>query len=208
MDILIVEDHFITMQGYRAMLKEEIPKCNVLQALNAKEAYHNITSTSSLDLAIIDYQIPKYKKEALYTGIDIALLLKKHHPNCFICIITAYEEAATIYTIHSKAKPHALLIKQDVTDFSFIKTIFSGTTYRSDKVQKAIIAISNHQEIFNEINREILGYLKHGYKVNELENIVFLSESSIKKRIANMRAFFDAMDRNELIKKAIEQKII
>lgn len=208
MEILIVEDHLMTIKGYIAMLNKEIPKFSTIKALDAKAAYHNIVSTSDLDLAIIDYQIPKYEKRELYTGIDIALLLKKHHPNCKICMITAFAEAVKIYDINSKVRPNALLVKQDVTDFSFIKTIFSGNTYKSKKAQKAITAISNHRKIFDDINREILTYLKNGYKISELEDILSLSESGIKKRIANMRNYFSATDRNELIKKAIKENII
>ena len=208
MNVLIVEDHLMTIKGYGTLLEETMPEVSFLNAFNCQEAYLHIKTTPKLDLAIIDYQLPAFEVKKLYSGIDVALKVKRHHPNCLICIITAYEEATTIYDIHSKAQPNALIVKSDFKDFKFIKYISSRKTYLSRKVQEAIKAIDSSQLFFEDKNREIVVYLKQGFRISDIASTVELSQSAVEKRITKMREYFGATDRNDLIKKATEENII
>src|SRR5690606_26061698 len=113
MNILIVDDHLMTIEGYIALLKKEIPVSASFKALSCEGAYHSINSASVLDMAIIDYQLPEFEEKELNNGIDIALLIKKYHPKCKVIMITAYQEATIVYDIHKKVQPDALIIKND-----------------------------------------------------------------------------------------------
>lgn len=208
MNVLIVDDHLMTIKGYGTLLEETVPEGIFLNALSCQEAYLHIKATPKLELAIIDYQLPAFEAKKLYSGIDVALKVKKHHPNCFICILTAYDEATTIYDIYSRLQPNALIIKSDFKNFKFIKNISSSKTYLSRKVQEAIKAINSSQIFFEDKNREILVYLKEGFRISEIASAVGLSQSAVGKRITKMREYFGATDRNDLIKKATEENII
>src|SRR5690606_21815647 len=119
MNILIVDDHLMAIEGYIALLEKEIPAFSASKVLNCEEAYHSINSTSVFDLAIIDYQLPEFEEKGLYCGVDVALLLQEHHPKCKIIMITAYEEATIVYSIHRKVQPDALIIKSDISYTTF-----------------------------------------------------------------------------------------
>lgn len=71
MNVLIVDDHLMTIEGFIALLEKDIPEFTSFKALDCEEAYHLITSISSLDLAIIDYQLPVFEEKGIYSGIDI-----------------------------------------------------------------------------------------------------------------------------------------
>lgn len=208
MNILIADDHLMTIEGYIAWLHRELGNFNPYKAITCEEAYNIITSNRSLDLAIVDYQIPEFPAQQLRTGVDIVLLIKKLHPNCKTIVITAYEEATILYDIHKKARPDALLNKNDIT-YSTLKDCFRAENrFFSSKVSKAIETINTNEELLNDKNREILIYLKQGFKINEIANILSFSESTIQKRIAKMREIMDSKDINGLIKEATLQKII
>jgi DNA-binding NarL/FixJ family response regulator len=192
MNILIIDDHLMTVEGYINLLKKEIPVFTPFKALNCEEAYHIINSDSFLDWAIIDYQIPEFEEKELNNGIDIALLIKKHHPKCKIIMITAYQEAVIVYDIHRKARPDALIIKNDISYTTLKECFDSGNRYLSATAQKAIGIINSNEELFNEVNREILLYLKQGYKLDEIGNVLSFSESTIKKRIAKLKELLNA----------------
>lgn len=208
MNILIVDDHLMTIEGYINLLKKEIPIFTPFKALNCEEAYYLINSAPVLDIAIIDYQIPGFEEKELNNGIDIALLIKKHHPKCKIMIITAYQEAAIVYDIHKKVQPDALIIKNDISYTTFKECLTSENRYLSTTAQKAIGIINSNEELFNEVNREILLYLKQGYKLDEIGNVLSFSESTIKKRIAKLKELLNVKDISSLIKEATLQKII
>lgn len=198
----------MTVEGYINLLKKEIPVFTPFKALNCEEAYHIINSDSFLDWAIIDYQIPEFEEKELNNGIDIALLIKKHHPKCKIIMITAYQEAVIVYDIHKKARPDALIIKNDISYTTFKECLTSENRYLSVTAQKVIGIINSNEELVNDINREILLYLKQGYKLDEIGDALSFSESTIKKRIAKLKELLNAKDINSLIKEATLQKII
>jgi two-component system nitrate/nitrite response regulator NarL len=208
MNILIVDDHLMTIEGYIALLKKEIPVFTPFKALNCEEAYHIINSASVLDWAIIDYQIPGFEEKDLNNGIDIALLIKRHHPKCKVIMITAYQEAVIVYDIHRKAQPNALIIKNNISYTTFKECFDSENRYLSTTAQKAIGIINSNEELFNEVNREILLYLKQGYKLDEIGDALSFSESTIQKRIAKLKELLNAKDISSLIKEATLQKII
>src|SRR5690606_25859344 len=160
MSVLIVDDHLMTIEGYITLLKKEIPVFTPLKALNCEEAYHIITSTSVLDLAIIDYQLPEFEEKGLSSGVDVALILKKYHPKCKIIMITAYQEATTVYGIHKKVQPDALIIKNDISYITLKECLEYKGRYLSTTAQKAVTFINNNEKLLNDINREILFYLK------------------------------------------------
>lgn len=198
----------MTIEGYIALLKKEIPVFTPFKALNCEEAYHIINSASVLDWAIIDYQIPGFEEKDLNNGIDIALLIKRHHPKCKVIMITAYQEAVIVYDIHRKARPDALIVKNDISYTIFKECLTSENRYLSTTAQKAIGIINNNEELLNNTNREILLYLKQGFKIVEIGNVLSLSESTIQKRITKIRELLNVKDISSLIKEAILQKII
>jgi DNA-binding NarL/FixJ family response regulator len=208
MNVLIADDHLMTIEGYITLLQKEIPVFTPFKALNCEEVYDIIASKFALNMAIIDYQLPEFEEKELCSGVDIALLLKKHHPNCKIIIITAFQEASIIYDIHKKAQPDALIIKNDISYTTLKECLEYKGRYLSTTAQKAATFINNNAELVNDINREILFYLKQGYKLNEIDKYVPLTTSGIQKRVTRLKELFDVTDINGLIKEAIKKGIV
>lgn len=208
MNILIVDDHLMAIEGYITLLEKEISSFKVSKVLSCEEAYHSINATSVFDLAIIDYQLPEFEEKGIYCGVDVALLLKEHHPKCKVVMITAYEEATTVYNIHKKVYPDALIIKGDISYSTFKEFLKFEKRYLSATAQKAIGIINRNEELFNDVNREILFYLKQGFKIGEIGSALLMSESTVQKRIAKIRELLNAKDISSLIKEATIQKII
>ena len=57
----------------------------------------------------------------------------------------------------------------------------------------------------DDINRQILFFLSKGYKMKEVEEMVFLSGSAVQKRIASMKKAFEVSNDGSLVKEAIQQ---
>lgn len=198
----------MAIEGYMTLLEKEISSFNVSKVLNCEDAYYSIKADDVFDLAIIDYQLPEFEEKGLYCGVDVALLLKEHHPKCKVAMITAYEEATTVYNIHKKVYPDALIIKGDISYSTFKEFLKFETRYLSATAQKAIGIINQNEELFNDVNREILFYLKQGFKIGEIGSTMLMSESTVQKRIAKIRELLNAKDISSLIKEATIQKII
>ena len=101
-----------------------------------------------------------------------------------------------------------MIFKNDISYNSFKEYLYPERRYLSPTAQKAISIINNNEELFNDVNREILLYLKQGYKLDEIGTALSLGESTIQKCVAKMRALFNVSDINGLIKEVKKQGIV
>lgn len=73
-----------------------------------------------------------------------------------------------------------MIIKNDISYTTLKECLDFKERYRSTTAQKAVAVINSKEELVNDINREILFYLKQGYKLNEINEYVPLTTSGIK----------------------------
>lgn len=218
MNILLVDDHPITVDGFmNALLQVHFTKKKSVftKAHNCKEGYQAILKNSKtqkpFDLAIIDQGLPGYEEQSIRSGSDLAILIRKKMPDCKIIMITAHTEVIIIYEIAKKIRPDGLVIKNDITPDNLLKIVtevLEGYQYQSPMVKSCINEILKKELMIEDFNRQILLYLSKGFKIKELEAVIFLTTSSIQKRIIRMKKAFDITDDAGLVKEAIKQGFI
>lgn len=209
--ILLVDDHPLTVGAYRQVLQDNLPEnsytCDI--ANNAEQAYQAITgSNAGFNIAIIDHGLPAYEPQNLKSGLDIAMMLRQRMPECRIIMITAHTEMLILYDIYKLAKPEGFIIKSELTPqmlSQVIATVNGGENYRSPMVQNCIKEIWKKELMVDDINRQILFFLSKGYKMKEVEEMVFLSGSAVQKRIASMKKAFEVSSDGSLVKEAVKQ---
>lgn len=217
MHVLIVEDHPITVEAYISCLKSapffsESPQFTIVSS--CKEGYEILNSSVEsipFDLALIDQSLPIYAEGHLFNGSQLALLLQKKYFSCKIIMITSHSDIITVYDIIKKVKPLGLIIKSDVSASSLLQGIrqtLGGKIFYSPTVERILHEVWSKQLMIDDKNRQILLYLSKGYKIQELESIVLLSTSAIKRRIAHMKEEFEVSDDSSLVKEAYVQGFI
>lgn len=200
MNILLADDHLMTIEGYKAILNHS--DCHYFQAANCEEIHTLITAGKTPDVAVIDHDMPSYPEQNLETGADAALWIRQYAPECKIILITAHEEALLLYAMHRKARPDALIVKSDFTTAIFRMLVLEDIAelpYLSLKAQKAIRDVANRTTLLDPVNRELLMYLSHGFKIVQIEDFVGLSASGIQKRVSKMLQEFGASNSQELV---------
>lgn len=218
MNLLIVDDHPITVEGYWSALDHQasgIGEAVYTKAHSCEAAYLKIvnalTTGSNYDLAIIDQGLPPYPEQSLQSGSDLAVFVRKNMPECKIIMITAHTEVIIIYDIVKKVSPDALIIKNDITPEilrEVVSEVLRGNMYQSPTVKNSINEIWKKELMIEDYNRQILLYLSKGFKIKELEPIICLSSSAIQKRIIRMKEIFGVTDDSSLVKEAVKQGFI
>lgn len=212
MRILLVDDHPMTLEGYKSALVngffEHIPQFTTSN--NCRDAYREVglmaAEQQEFQLAIVDYGLPAYTEKGIENGGDMAMAIRKIMPDCRIIMITAHTEIIIIYDIAKKIRPNGLIIKNDVTPENLkavVKTVLDGNEYQSPMVKNSINEIWKKQLMIDDNNRQILLYLSKGFKIRELDQIIHLTNSTIQKRIILMKKAFEVSDDSGLIKAAI-----
>lgn len=218
MNILLIDDHPITVEGFmNSLLQINFIKKKMVFAKvhNCKDAYDailkNCKTKNPFDLAVIDQDLPSYQEKGIKSGSDLALLIRVHMPDCKIIIITAHTEIITIYDIVKKIRPDGLVVKNDITPANLQKIVtevMEGNQYHSPMVKNCINEIWKKELMIEDMNRQILLYLSKGFKIKELETLIHLTQSAIQKRIIRMKKAFDITDDAGLVKEAIKQGFI
>lgn len=198
-NILIVDDHPMTVNGYINVLSEEDfenHKLNFTKALDCEEAYHLITDpTKKFHVAYLDLSLPPYTDKSINSGFDLGLLIRKLDPECIIIILTMHSEAPLVDRLIKEINPEGILCKSDIDIDEFVnafKNIFygNGETYMSHKIIKSL-----KDKVFKNYNldsydKQILMCLSEGIATKNIPNYVPLSLSAIEKRKANLKNMF------------------
>lgn len=216
MNVLIIEDHPLTAAAYGNILKEaKSAEINITTASNCQQAYNALcnakTNGALFELAIIDYSIPSYREKNLFSGADVALLVKKCCADCKLIIITAHYEILIIYDLIRKVNPLGLATKNDLTSdnlFSLFDDILESKPYRSPHIKTCVQYVWDKNLTLDTHNREILHYLGKGYRIKDLENIISLSAGAIQNRILKLKKAFKAKDERELLRKLHDEKFL
>lgn len=211
MNVLVVDDHPMTVSGYieSLSLKGLFPQSPLFsKAYSCEEAFSRLASPILFDLAIVDYGLPSYEAENIYSGIDLARLIQQHHPDCKIIMITAHTEVLKVYDIFKKIQPEGLMVKNDITPENLPQTvleIMEGNSHQSPTVKNIIKEIWKKDLMVDDTNRQILLYLSKGYKLKKIEQTLMLSLSAVQRRIAQMKGAFDVKEDTSLVEEAILQ---
>ncbi len=211
MNILLVDDHPMTVAGYQESLSASVLfplQMHFYKAYSCEEAHFKLQSSVSYDLVLIDYGLPAFPQKDLFSGSDLIKHVRQVHPQCKVILITAHTEVVTIYTIFKNTKPDGLLIKNDVAPENLplaVIEVLNGNIFLSITAKKIIQEIWRKELMIEDSNREILIYLAKGYKIKDIEKNTKLSMSTIQRRISLMKDAFNVAEDSTLVKEAFIQ---
>ena len=198
MNILIVDDHPFIIQAYKNALdkySQQGYEFDVTQANNCKSGYENIMEAKKpFDVAFFDISMPEYPEKEIYSGEDLASLMKTQMPNCKVILLTMHTELLKINNIIKNINPNGLIIKNDLTFdeliFAFDK-IINNESYYSQTVIKLVGQAQYNNIELDAFDKQILFHLSKGVKTKDLPQYIPLSLSAIEKRKLNIREILE-----------------
>lgn len=211
-NFVIIDDHPMIIEGYQSILQRHFPHANFCTAFNISSAIDLAQGLAYIDFLIIDYSLKSDEgTKEISNGIDLALWYRGHFCSAKILVITAHEEALTIFKIHKKGNPDGLLIKKDVTAdvlYESIMKLEEGSRYYSNHAVLAMKLIAQKDFLQQEYNLQILMYLNDGYKIHEISELLAVSEGMLNKRIAKLKSNFKVGDNGKLLREVKKQGFI
>lgn len=210
LNILVVDDHPMNSDAYINLIKTNQEENTTIfhKAIDCYSAHKTIKlaekNKTSLDIALIDINIPEYPEERLYSGSDIALLIKTIFPDCIIIMLTMHTEPLVLYNVYKSINPEGFLSKNDI-DFEMfpeiINKIVNVENYYSTSINKAIQQLVKQTLGWDEFDSQIVLLIEKGIHTKDMPNYMNLSLSSIEKRKATIK-------RQVLDKKSSDKELI
>lgn len=208
--VLLCDDHTLFREGIGAILKDE-PSIEIVgEAADGRQAVAKALELRP-DVVLMDIAMPEL------TGFDATRRILQTHPNTKVLILTMYEEEEVINRCLSagaagyvlKDAPRAHLIHA-------IDVVNKGGQYLSSRALKKVVkqyvkgdkGAATGYERLSDREREVLKLLADGLALKEIATRLVLSVKTVDAHKTNLMRKLDLHDRSELIKYAIQRKLI
>mgnify|MGYP003608626522 CR=1 FL=1 len=218
-NILVVDDHPINTDAYINLItsnnsKEDIVFLKAIDCESASKVINQLEKRNiPLNVALIDINIPEYRKEKLLSGTDVALLIRNSFPDCVIIMLTMHTEPLLLFNVHKQVKPEGFISKNDIDFETFpgvFKSIINAENFYSPSINNSIQILLRQTIKWDEYDTQIVLFLDKGIQTKSLPQYINLSLSTIEKRKAILKN--QILDRkgsdNELIEKCKLLKLI
>lgn len=205
-NILIVDDHPFIIEAYKNAIRGYNSKgayeFSITQAKDCKTGYEAITeATEPFNIAFFDLSMPVYEEKGIFSGEDLALLIKRDMPECKIILLTMHTELLKINTIIKNINPNGLVIKNDLTFDELLLAfdkILKEENYYSQTVVKLVSQIQYDNIEIDAFDKQILFHLSKGTKTKDIPQYVPLSLSAVEKRKLHLKDLLEIKDGNDI----------
>jgi DNA-binding NarL/FixJ family response regulator len=196
--IIIVDDHPFIIEGYKNAINSYNPndyEFKIVQANNCRSAYDLIVDeTDPYDLAFFDISMPPYEEKSIFSGEDLAKLIKEVMPECKVVLLTMHTELLKINAIIRNINPNGLIIKNDLTFDELLVAfdrILKNQNYYSQTVVKFVSQSQYDNLEIDAFDKQILYHLSKGTKTKDIPGFVPLSLSAVEKRKLNLKEMLE-----------------
>ena len=208
--ILICDDHALFREGIKALLAHE-PSFEVVgEATDGREAV-TMAATLRPDIILMDIAMPDL------SGYEATRRIKQANKAARVLILTMYDDEDIIARcLDAGASGYVLKDTPAMQLIYAIQTVRKGGKYLSPEVMKKVVnqyvsgavRAETRYDRLSGREREILKLLADGLSVKEVASRLDLSVKTVDVHKYNLMRKLDIHDRAELIKYAIQNKLI
>lgn len=209
--ILLADDHTILREGIRSLLENESDMEVIAEAEDGHQAI-KMADQNRPDVILMDIAMPRLN------GLEATSQIKKFIPDAKILILTMYDNEEYIRKALA-AGAMGYILKDAATRelLGAIRAVHQGEAVLSPAVTRLVIEdylrwgdlkTPEPDDDLSEREREILQLIAEGHTNKQIAEILCISIKTVQAHRSNLMNKLDLHDRGELIKYAIQKKII
>ncbi len=209
--ILLADDHTLVRSGLRALLETE-PSLSVIGEAEDGRAAVTLACQLKPDIVLMDIAMP------LLNGLEATRQLRQQCPDVRVLVLSMYDNEEYIRQA-LEAGAMGYLLKDATTSelIGAIHSVYRGEAVLSPAITRLVIedylrwgGMRPQEEVdsLSPREREILQLIAEGYTNKQIAEILSISIKTVQAHRNNLMQKLDLHDRGELIKYAIQKKII
>jgi two-component system, NarL family, response regulator NreC len=208
--ILLCDDHTLFREGIKAILRDE-PSIEIVgEAENGRQAVERALQLNP-DVVLMDISMPDL------SGFEATVRIMQANPRIRILILTMYEEEEVITRcLTAGASGYVLKDAPRADLIHAIDVVKHGGQYLSSRALKKVVSqyvrgaktTATDYERLSGREREVLKLLADGLTLKEIATRLVLSVKTVDNHKTNMMRKLNLHDRIEVIKYAIQRKVI
>ncbi|HEX7713017.1 MAG TPA: response regulator transcription factor [Bacillota bacterium] len=209
--LLIVDDHPLFRQGVRFFL-ESIPELDLAGELGNGSAALEFLSRQSVDLVLMDLQMPGMD------GVEVTRHIKEAWPDLKVLVLTSFGGWDKVYAaLKSGAAGYVLKDAQPEELLAAIKAVAAGGSYLGAQAATELLnRIGNETgtnsddlpEPLTDRELEVLKLLGQGMGNREIAAQLVVSEKTVKTHVANILQKLQVSSRTQAALYAIRNNLV
>ena len=209
--ILLVDDHTILREGIRSLLEMQADFEVVAEAENGRQAVDLVRQLKP-DVVLMDIAMP------LLNGIHATEQIRRETRCSHILILSQHESEEYIRRALAAGASGFLLKDTDTTELvNAIRAVYRGESILSPAVTRLVIEDylrwgdiqpADTSDGLTPREREVLQLIAEGYTNKQIAEILCISIKTVQAHRGNLMSKLDLHNKAELIKYAIQKKII
>ncbi|GLQ74095.1 DNA-binding response regulator [Vibrio penaeicida] len=206
-NIVIVDDHQVVLDGFLARLEMEEEINVIATASNGVEAIEAV-SREKPDVVLMDVSMP------VMNGIEATMLLKEEYPDVKVLMLTMHDNREYIMKV-MQAGAVGYMLKEISAEkmVQAIKTVFQGSTYFCESVTQTLFTqpIMPANQKPNPLSRReeaVLKLVAEGQSSKKIASALNISYRTVETHRQNIKHKLDLHSTAELAKYALEKGLV
>ena len=209
--ILLADDHTLMRSGIRALLEDE-PGLTVIGEAEDGRTAVAMACRLGPDVVIMDIAMP------LLNGLEATRQIKQQCPRVRVLILSMHDNEEYIRQVLEAGAMGYILKDAAARELiSAIRSVYRGEAVLSPAVTRLVIEDylrwggarpQDESDGLSPREREVLQLIAEGYTNKQIAEILSISIKTVQAHRNNLMGKLDLHDRGELIKYAIQKKII
>lgn len=209
--VLVVDDHAIMRDGIRALINEQEDMHVIGEAEDGRTAV-DLAGRLHPDVVLMDIAMP------LLNGLEATRQIKRDHPDIQVLVLTMYDHEEYVRQVLATGASGYILKRAAATDLvNAIRAVARGDAVLSPAITRLVIneylradtvQSSDESDKLTPREREVLQLIAEGHTSREIARLLDLSIKTVQAHRTSLMQKLDLHDRGELIKYAIQKKII
>jgi len=209
--ILLADDHTILRDGIRSLLEDEPDMVVIGEAEDGRSAV-KLACQLKPDVVLMDIAMP------LLNGLEATRQIKHDCPQVKVLILTMHENEEYIRQVLASGAMGYILKDAAARELlDAIRAVQHGEAVLSPAITRLVIEnylrwgdlqSENPSNGLSPREREVLQLIAEGYSNKEIAEILCISIKTVQAHRMNLMSKLDLHDRADLIKYAIQRKII
>jgi DNA-binding NarL/FixJ family response regulator len=209
--ILLADDHTILRDGIRSLLEDEPDMLVIGEAEDGRTAV-KMACQLKPDVVLMDIAMP------LLNGLEATRQIKRECPQVNVLILTMHENEEYIRQVLASGAMGYIL--KDAAARELLEAIHAvqrGEAVLSPAITRLVIENylrwgdlqkEDNPHGLTQREREVLQLIAEGYSTRQIAEILSISVKTVQAHRTNLMSKLDLHDRGDLIKYAIQRKII
>ena len=209
--LVLADDHTILREGIRALLEDQPDMAVVGEAEDGRQAVQ-LTHDLRPNVVLMDIAMP------LLNGLEATRQIKRDHPEIHVLVLTMHENEEYIHEVLAAGASGYVLKQAAASELvAAIRAVHHGEAVLSPAITRVVIQDYLRSEAAqpvvasNELTsreREVLQLIAEGHTSKEIAEMLTLSVKTVQAHRTSLMQKLDLHDRGDLIKYAIQKKII